>query len=145
MSHKTNANARRLFEWVAALIGALNCVLVSITFAQLDQPMWPLPGLYLIEIALTGLVVAIYVAIRPRLEATGWNALPWLAAGFMLAFVILGGFSIGLFLIPALVAFIVTGLLIDFQTSGSTGAHIGLFFVAALIQGAVMGLALLIN
>jgi hypothetical protein len=79
------------------------------------------------------------VAARHRLGER-WNALPWVAAGILLAFVILGGFSIGFYLIPALIAFTVTGMMIDLQTGGSMGQHLGLLLVAAVAQGAIMAL-----
>ena len=50
---------------------------------------------------------------------------PWLAAGVTLAFVILGGFSIGLFLIPAFIGFVITGVFGDLQAGGAMGRHVG--------------------
>ena len=128
---------KRLLEWIAAQIGAINCIYVPAAFVQPAQSNFPLPGLYFIEIALLGLLVLGFVAARPRLGGR-WDALPWIAAGIMLAFVILGGFSIGFYLIPALIAFTVTGMMIDVETGGSMARHLGLFFVAAVAQGAVM-------
>ncbi|HMT20220.1 MAG TPA: hypothetical protein PKE20_03070 [Promineifilum sp.] len=98
----------RVLEWVAALVGAANCVIVPLLFAQPGGRDFPLPGLYFIEIVAVGVLVAIFVALRPRLSPR-WNAIPWIAAGIILTFVILGGFSIGLYLIPAAIAFAVTG------------------------------------
>jgi hypothetical protein len=134
-------DVKRVAEWIAALIGAINCIYVSAAFAQPGQRDFPLPGLYFMEIALLGLLVLGFVAARPRLGER-WNALPWVVAGIVLAFVILGGFSIGFYLIPALVAFTITGLLIDLQTGGLMARHLGLLFVAAMAQGTMMVLLL---
>lgn len=142
MSYQTGVNFKRLVEWIAVTIGAFTCVLVSVAFAQLDQQMFPLPGLYLIEIALLGLIVMGYVVARPRSD-TRWNAIPWVAAGIMLAFVILGGFSIGLFLVPALIAFAVTGFVVDLQDEGFMVGHLGLLLLAAVAQGAMMAILVL--
>ena len=132
---------RRMLEWIAVLIGAANCIVVSIAFWQGD---FLFPALYLIQIALLGLLVTVFVAERRRLS-TRWNAFPWLVAGILLAFVILGGFSIGPFLIPAFLAFTIVGLLVDAQTHGSISRHAGLLFVAAVAQGALMVLMLSIS
>lgn len=129
---------RRMLEWIAALIGAANCIVVSVAFWQGD---FPFPALYLIQIALLGLLVTVFVAERRRLD-TRWNAFPWLVAGILLAFVILGGFSIGFFLVPAFLAFTIVGLLVDAQTGGAMGRHLGLLFVAAVAQGVVILMAL---
>lgn len=125
---------RRLFEWIAALIGAVNCLFVSIVFWQGD---FPAPALYLIEIALLGLFVVAFVAARARLS-TRWNALPWVAAGILLAFVILGGFSIGFFLIPAFLAFAIVGVLADTMDHRAMARHFGFLLVAAVAHAAVM-------
>lgn len=141
-SHGKSSIAR-VGEWLAALVGAINCILVPALFAQPGGMDFPFPGLYFIEIAALGVLVLGFIALRPRLSLR-WNALPWLAAGIVLAFVILGGFSIGPFLIPALLAFIATGILVDWQTGGAIARNVGLLFVAAVVQGAVMALATMI-
>ena len=136
--------AARAGEWVAALIGAVNCVLVPAIFAQSQGDLFPFPGLYFVQIALVGVLVLAFVVARSR-PKTRWPALPWVAAGIMLAFVVLGGFSIGPFLVPAFLAFLVTGVLVDVQTGAALARHIGLLIVAAVIQGALMALAILIT
>jgi len=64
MSERENQSNRVLFLVRGlAIVAAINCVIVPMLFAQ-QQPLFPLPGLYLIEIAvlgilgLTGLLVA---------------------------------------------------------------------------------------
>lgn len=135
------SSTSRPLEWIAGLVGAVNCILVPALFAQPGGRDFPLPGLYFVEITLLGVLVMVFVTIRPRLDIR-WNAFPWAAAGIILTFVILGGFSIGYYLIPALVAFVVVGVLANRQSGGATMRHIGLMSVAAVIQGAVMLLAI---
>lgn len=137
-------NVKRLLEWIAALIGAVNCMIVPGAFFQSGQTDFPFPFLYFVEIALLGVLVIGFVAARRCLD-TRWNAFPWLVAGILLAFVILGGFSIGPFLIPAFLAFTIVGLIVDAQTHGSISKHVGLLFVAAVAQGALMVLMLSIS
>lgn len=127
----------RAGEWIAALIGAVNCIIVPLAFAQSQEDLFPLPGLYFIEISLVGLLVLGFVALRPGL-GWRWLALPWVAAGIILAFVVLGGFTIGFYLVPALIAFILTGFLVELQTGGAKVRHFGLLIVAAIGQAALM-------
>ena len=129
---------RRLIEWLAALIGAITCFYVPAVFRQWD---FPFPALYFIEIILIGLLVTVFVAWRSRF-GEGWHVMPWLASGIMLAFVVLCGFSIGFFLIPALLAFVVVGIMADLQSGKSMASHLAALIIAALAQSAVMYVAI---
>ena len=129
---------KRLFEWIAALVGAVNCIYVPLAVNQWD---FPLPSLYFVEIFLLGLMVIVFVAWRTQFNER-WYLVPWIAAGIILAFVVLGGFSIGFFLIPAFLAFIVVGILADLQSGNSKAAHLAALIIAALAQSAVMYVAI---
>lgn len=133
----------RAGEWLSALVGAANCILVPAIFAQSPSALFPFPGLYFVQIVLIGLGVLAFVAARPNMKPR-WVALPWTAAGVILAFVVLGGFSIGPYLIPAFLAFVATGVLVDLQTGGSMGRHLGYLLVAAVAQAGLMGLMILV-
>ena len=138
----TGAVPKRLAVWLAALVGAATCVLVPLLFAQQDS-LWPLPGLYFVQIALVGVLVLLFVAAGWGLKARRrW--LPWAAGGILLAFVILGGFSIGPFLMPAFLAFALVGFLVDWPDDGAMARHAGVLLVAAVAQAALMLLATLI-
>ena len=133
----------RIGEWLAALVGAVNCVLVPAVFAPSQSALFPLPGLYFVQIVLIGLGVLAFVAARSNVKSR-WLALPWVATGLVLAFVVLGGFSIGPFLIPAFLAFVATGVLADIQMGGPMGRHLGYLVVAAVAQAALMALMILL-
>jgi hypothetical protein len=125
--------------WLAALVGAATCIILPLLFSQGGRD-FPLPALYFIEIALVGVLVVIYVALHSRLTRR-WRVLPWIGAGIVLAFVILGGFSIGFYLVPALLAFVAVGALADWQGDGLMAQHLGYLLLAAVVQGALMLIA----
>ncbi|MBP6017145.1 MAG: hypothetical protein KA586_10535 [Candidatus Promineofilum sp.] len=127
---------KRGLIWIASLIGTATCILVPLLFSQGSQD-FPLPALYFIEIALLGVLVMGYVVFRASFGGR-WRALPWVASGIVLAFVILGGFSIGFYLIPALFAFVAVGALGDLQRDGLMARHLGYLLLAAVVQSAVM-------
>ncbi len=139
----TNAVPKRLAVWLAALVGAVVCVLAPLLFAQQQNGLWPLPGLYFVQIALVGVLVLLFVAAGWGLKA-GRRWLPWAAAGILLAFVLLCGFSIGTFLSPAFAAFALLGILVDWPDDGAMARHAGVLLVAAVAQAALMLLATLI-
>ena len=64
--------------------------------------------------------------------------LPWLAAGGLLAFVILGGLSIGFYLAPGMIAFITAGILADRRQGLSITGHVAALFLAASVQVGIM-------
>jgi hypothetical protein len=130
-------DGQRLVKGIVAFIGAINCVVVPSQFSN-QRPLFPFPGLYLIEIVLLGILVLAIVVLQPE-----WNGrekqIPWIAAGILLAFVILGAWTIGFFLIPALIAFLLVGILADWGAGEAVRKHVGLFFLAAVVQAGLIG------
>jgi hypothetical protein len=128
---------------VIAFLGAVDCVVIPFLFVQGQSPIFPLPGLYFIEIALLGLlgVMSVSASADPRSHEfvrTLWAEIPWGIAGVMLAFVILGAWSIGFFLIPAFLAFLIVGIWSYRRMGGSAVRHLGVLVLSAAIQATVM-------
>jgi hypothetical protein len=123
-----------------AMAAAINCVVVPMFFAQ-QRPLFPLPGLYLIEIAVLG-ILGLTGLLLVEARSPFWRGAPWVVAGALLAFVILGGFSIGFFLIPATAAFLLAGFLMNWIESDPVVKYIGLFLIAAVLQVALMLIAI---
>lgn len=132
-------------EWVRvtlSIVAAFNCAAVVMLFSSSQQgDLWPAPGLYFIELILLGLAGLVATA-QDKPGAPGWwGLIPWVASGALLAFVVLGGFSIGPFLIPAMLLFAVSGGLADLWYKRSLLRHLVWWAVAAVFQGAVVALA----
>jgi hypothetical protein len=70
----------------------------------------------------------------------GRPAVTWIAAGVLLAFVILGGFSIGFYLIPGLLLFIAGAALRQSEHVTGILRNLGLLLGAAVLQIAFMSL-----
>ncbi len=102
---------RKATAVVAALLALGDVLWVASAVVVWQEYLWPLPGLYLLEwLALGGLTLWAVVSTNPKRLASQ-RALPWFAAGAMLAFNILGVFSIGLPLLPATLGFLLAGAL----------------------------------
>lgn len=144
MSTQENSNDwRDMMILLLASLAAVNCIIVPFLFAQ-QRPLFPLPGLYFIEIALLG-VLGLASLVTQTPSSAIWPRMPWVAAGALFAFVILGAFSIGFFLIPAAASFLVAGILADKRANRPTGPHARLFFLATVIQSAVLLLLTMIT
>lgn len=115
-----------------AIVAAINCAVVPMLFAQ-QRPLFLLPGFYLIEVAVMG-ILGLTGLLVVESRSPFWRAVPWASAGILLAFVILGGFSIGFYLIPATIAFLLAGFLLNWLEEGSVSKQIGLFLIAAVLQ-----------
>jgi hypothetical protein len=136
-------NGARILELSLATAAAINCLLVGVLFgysqaASAPSSLWPFPGLYLLEIALAG-AAGWMGAVRSEGDPTSaWAWLPWIAGGVLSTFVILGGFSIGFYLIPAAAGFTLAGLLFDLRRKALRPTRLGSLLAAAIIQGSLM-------
>lgn len=139
--------ARKLELGLVFISAFLNTVVAVISGAQQAafpgtpwQNLFPFPLLYLIEIiALSFLAILSSMPAETEGDRPGWMpALIWIAAGGLLAFVILGGFSIGFYLIPGMLAFVGAGILADRRQNLNIIGHVGVMFLTASIQAALM-------
>jgi len=132
----------------------------------------PFPALYFIEIAGLGIagLFSVYFAscggtaqvqTTPRqgifpaggdapTDAPGlsrqrsfWAAVPWICAGITLTFVILGSFTIGLYLIPAFFAYLGAGIALDWWEKGDIPLHFIYFISAGIAQSLLVYLFVL--
>jgi len=112
-------------------IGAVDTLIIPILFAAQGQ-LSPITVFYFTEIGLAGLAAMGSIFSRRR------PLVPWITSGILLAFVILGGFSIGFYLVPGLLAFSAAGTLWHGRLDKSLLSPIGLFLLTGLVQAAFM-------
>jgi|GEM_PF-2898409 len=118
------------------LVGAADCVVVAAIFgaqSAAGNDFWLLPGLYLLQIGLLGLITLYSLTKSIHQPETIWRSIPWISAGILLAFVVLGAFSIGPFLIPAALAFLIAALVLDLRHSDAALTYIFLALLAGLL------------
>jgi hypothetical protein len=130
-------NIRRIIQWVLAAIGAGICIGAAAAFwrSQSDH-LWPIPGLYLIEVAALGVVGFVSLTVRAQ-AGSGWRIVPWIVTGVLLAFVILGAWTIGQPLFPALLAFLIAAILASLQSKRLI-RYLGALLMAGTVQAGVM-------
>lgn len=137
------SKTRRL-EWLFSSLTAINCFIVVITFAFINGSIsiegilskWPFPLIYFIEIASLGIIGLVAVAKLQLNLKSKWSGIPWICSGVLFAFVILGAWTIGFFLLPAMILFLVTGILVDKRTEGEIPLHLVYFVSAGIAQAA---------
>ncbi|MFC1923005.1 hypothetical protein ACFLY4_06920 [Chloroflexota bacterium] len=143
---KTIPNPRlRSLEWVLSVLGAINCILIPILFslAQIQVPdgnlsdIWPLPAIYFLEIISLGILCVIAVAKNQNQPKSLWSGIPWICSGILFAFVILGAWTIGFYLIPAMILFLIVGIMGDRRIKGDIALHL-IYFVSGGIAQSIL-------
>jgi hypothetical protein len=128
-------------ERFLAILGGVVCLIITILFwlsVSAYQPMWPLPGLYFIEmVALSSISAFIFVRGDPREQFITWGA-----AGVISAFSILGALSVGFFYLPVALIFAVISVTSAVRNKQRITAHLGIFLIAGIAQLALMFAAL---
>jgi len=129
-------NLPEILTWGFGFLGVVICLIIPWLFANND-PLYPLPGLYFIEIGLIG-IVGYTGAIGKQLSIRVRYALLWSSCGVLLAFVILGALSVGPGLLPGFIGF--TGVVITLRRSTKFPYRWStlLLLIGALVQAALM-------
>ncbi len=124
-------------EAVLTILAALTAVIISAMAWQVTSPqqaMLPLPALYLIEVPVVAGLAALAVigGWARRAEVT------WAAAGVLLGFSLLAGFSIGFFYLPCVLLLMLAGVKLDWGEWRRLALHVGLAVLWAAAQAALM-------
>lgn len=127
----------RSLERFLAIVGVAVCAVISALIWQsvrAYQPMWPLPALYLLEMVALSIAAALGNA---RDSATG-GRVAWGTIGAMLAFVVMGAWSVGLLYFPVVLLLAIAGILRDRRRRLNMAIHLGICAAAAVAQVALM-------
>lgn len=120
-------------ERVAALAGAgASVVLTALVWRVLSiqQPMWPFPALYFVELMAVGVLVAAAYISERRFRA----AIAWAAGGIFAAFSLLAAWTVGLLYAPIALMFLAAGLISGSRQKENPLAHAGIGALAGLAQ-----------
>lgn len=131
----------RSLEQFLAVVGGAACLLISARIGQVvsaTQPVWPLPGLYLVEMSIVSVLGMFGVLGYSSGRFSVWIALTWAAVGILLAFVLMGAWSIGLFFSPVVLIFAVAAILSDRRQGRNILLHAGISLLAAMAQVVLM-------
>jgi hypothetical protein len=128
----------RIIEIILGFTGALICAGVAVLFAagqaSAGVGLWPLPGLVFLELILLGQLGLLSAAREAGSAHPTWGFVPWGVTGALTSLVILGGFSIGPFLLPATLCFLMVSLISLPRWDKRTLPSVGLAFLAAIVQ-----------
>ena len=89
------------------------------------ESLWPLPAIVLIELGILGLMGLAAVASDIEGNSKRWGSLTWAIVGGLGAVMLVGAFSIGPLVFPAVLAFGTAGLLADWRHERRIMENIG--------------------
>jgi hypothetical protein len=124
-------------ERFLAILGALACLVLTIAIwrsVSAYQAMWPLPGLYFIELP----ALAIFCAFTFIRGGPLGRILPWVAVGIFAAFCILGAFSVGFAYLPIVLIFAIISVSSSVRLRQPVATSLGVCLIAGLAQAALM-------
>ena len=124
-------------ERFLAILGAILCATITLVLwvdFSAYQAIWPMPGLYFLELpGLTILCALLVLAGKPRA-----GMFTWACAGGLVAFMLLGAFSVGFFYLPVVLVFISLGIVMLIKRKGPVALHLFVFMLAGVLQAALM-------
>ena len=124
-------------EQILAILAAVVCLTITLVFWFTISPyqgMWPLPGLYFVEmVSLSFISTFIFVRGDPR-----GSLMTWVAAGVISAFSFLGALSVGFFYLPVALMFSVISITWDVRNKQNKPARLGIFLIAGIAQLTLM-------
>jgi hypothetical protein len=137
MKDASQTTPTQLFERILAFIGAVICLIVTIIIwwsISAQQSMWPLPGLYFMEIvALSNMSAFLFIRGNARDKILIWGAV-----GAIIGFSILGALSVGFFYLPVALIFAFISITSDVRNKQRIAMHLGVCVIAAVVQAALM-------
>jgi hypothetical protein len=137
MKDASQTTPTQLFERILAFIGAVICLIVTIIIwwsISAQQSMWPLPGLYFIEmVALSSMSAFLFIRGNARDKILIWGAV-----GAIIGFSILGALSVGFFYLPVALIFFIVSITSDVRNKQRIAVHLGVCVITAVVQAAMM-------
>ena len=130
-----------VLAFIGVLIASGGSLVVFIDQAGMSpgSPVWPLPGLVLMDWTILG-ILGFLSAYGGRTPSSAlWRKIAWVVAGALIPLVILGAFSIGLFVLVSLLFFLGSTIFLSMQRKEKWLDYLGMFFI-----GTVSNLGLLL-
>lgn len=128
---------RLILSSVAVVICLIDCIWVW-RVLEGQQPLWPLPALYLLELMAVSIVCWLGINRLGSQTASWVTLLPWCAIGIFVAFVVMGAMSIGFLFLPVALLFVLAVLLSDPRRGSVKVAQLGACGLMALTQATLM-------
>jgi len=124
---------------IGALASTVGAGLIGLSQMQATgETLWPLPGLVLLDWLIIGLAGIVGAFLTIRSTDTKWLRAIWLIAGSFVPLIILGAFSIGLYVAITYVLFTISDLILSFRRHVKWLECFGVFMIGLLVNLGVL-------
>jgi hypothetical protein len=121
--------------FIGALIAVLGAGLVFQDQVQIQgSGIWPLPGLVLLDWILLGILGFLGAWLSDKPDGSAWLKALWFVVGACVPLVILGAFSIGLFVLFTFLLNLAGAVILTIQRKGKAREHVGWLFAGMVIN-----------
>lgn len=137
----TQTKSTQKLERLLAVIGTVLCLVAAVLVWQVlraQQPVWPLPGLYLLEMLAASILGTWSIWNDESRPALMRETVTWVTVGILYGFVIVGTFSVGLWFAPAASLIVFAAILSDLRQGHKLILNLSIGLVSVFAQAALM-------
>lgn len=122
-----------VLAFIGSLVASGGSLMFLVDQARMSSSsVWPLPGLVLMDWAILG-ILGFLSAYGSRTPSSAlWRKIAWVVVGALIPLVILGAFSIGLFVLVSLLFFLGSTIFLSMQKKEKWLDHLGMFFIGTV-------------
>jgi hypothetical protein len=116
-----------------AIVSIGGAILIYSSQAQIGtSPLWLLPGFVLLDWALLGLIGFLAAYLSFRQLSSKWRLVAWFITGAFIPLIVLGAFSIGLFVLIGFLLFMISTILLTIRQRAKWLESFGLWILGAI-------------
>jgi hypothetical protein len=133
-----------VLSFLAAIVTFLGVISTYSSQAQLPEvPLWPLPGLVLIDWLLVGVTGFLAVFFSLRRRTVWWHRITWLLTGAFIPLFILGALSIGTLVLMAFFLALISTFIITIRLRWKWLESTGYLLLGSIINLAILALTII--
>ena len=125
----------QVFSFLAMVISLGAATAIYSTEAQNGiTPLWPLPGLVLLDWALVGIIGFMSTYLVLQGVKGKWLRAAWIITGTFIPLIILGAFSIGFFVLVAFILYVISTIILTVQRKPKWLLSFGMLMLGSIIN-----------
>jgi hypothetical protein len=135
-----------VLAFLGAIVSFLGVVAIYSSAAQVSgTPLWPLPGLVLVDWMLIGAIsfIATFFCLRKR--SAGWLKLIWFMTGTFIPVIILGAFTIGVLVLVAFFFMVISTFIIAIRQESKWLTSFGYLMLGSIINLGILAVILFLS
>jgi hypothetical protein len=135
-----------VLAFLGAIVSFLGAVAIYSSAAQVSgTPLWPLPGLVLVDWMLIGAISFIATFFSLRKKSAGWLKLIWFMTGTFIPVIVLGAFTIGVLVLIAFFFMVISTFIIAIRQESKWLTSFGYLMLGSIINLGILAVILFLS